>query len=284
MDKIDKHLYNSDIMFKNINNFEISFLGYYQKYNVEIDVQQNNRYELQYIASGGVCLEFNGKVYELETGSCWINTPGIRYQYHPSKKYGFWEHRFVVFKGDICNSWDKLGLIPSFPCHVPAKLNFAKRIDRLIELSEVESQLNKLESMNIVEKMLIDIKRDNSTDKIFPQWLNVIISKLDKRTLENIDYIKLSSKYGITRRTFFRNFKRATGMTPHAYCLKRKIQYAAELLETTDIPIKEIAEMAGYKDIFYFSRQFKQMIGEPPAKFRATNHKRIKQNSSIVPR
>ena len=43
---------------------------------------------------------------------------------------------------------------------------------------------------------------------------------------------------------------------------------ASLLLQTTALPVKQIAEMVGYKDALVFSKAFKQKIGSSPKAFR----------------
>jgi len=59
-----------------------------------------------------------------------------------------------------------------------------------------------------------------------------------------------------------------TGVPLHQYVLKLRISQAVHLLETTDIPIAEIAGRVGFKNVSYFSQYFKKQTGYPPRAFR----------------
>jgi AraC-like DNA-binding protein len=65
-----------------------------------------------------------------------------------------------------------------------------------------------------------------------------------------------------------RHFKAVTGIPLHGYILQRRLANARALLADTEIPIKAIAETLGYKDVYFFTRQFRQIVGVPPASFR----------------
>jgi len=61
-------------------------------------------------------------------------------------------------------------------------------------------------------------------------------------------------------------------MSPHAYLLQCRATSARRLLGETDLPIKSIAQQLGYRDVYFFSRQFRQMTGVPPAVYRHSRH------------
>ncbi len=63
-------------------------------------------------------------------------------------------------------------------------------------------------------------------------------------------------------------FKRQTGYAPMDYFIRLRIHKACQLLDTTNISVKEIAALTGFQDAFYFSRAFRIVIGLSPAKYR----------------
>ena len=71
-----------------------------------------------------------------------------------------------------------------------------------------------------------------------------------------------------SKSTLMRNFRKATGTTPHQFQLKKKYAYAAELLKTTQYTIGEICDMIGIGNQFLFSRYFRKIYGVPPSRYR----------------
>ena len=63
-------------------------------------------------------------------------------------------------------------------------------------------------------------------------------------------------------------FKDTVGMTPVSYITKIKIDKAISLLNSTDMPIGEIAERTGFSDQNYFGITFKKVMGISPKAFR----------------
>lgn len=81
----------------------------------------------------------------------------------------------------------------------------------------------------------------------------------------------LSAMVGLSESCFFAHFKNATGHTPVKLLIRARMRWAAELLQETDLQIKEIAGLVGYEDQFYFSRLFKSVHGLSPRDYR-TRH------------
>ncbi len=55
-------------------------------------------------------------------------------------------------------------------------------------------------------------------------------------------------------------FQAQMGISPMAYLNQQRLSSACLLLESTDKPVREIAEMCGIDDVFYFSKLFKKEL------------------------
>jgi transcriptional regulator GlxA family with amidase domain len=73
---------------------------------------------------------------------------------------------------------------------------------------------------------------------------------------------------GIPERTLKRRFKAATGLPLIDYLQNVRIEHGKHLLETTDLPVEEISEQAGYSDASFFRRLFKRLAGTTPLAYR----------------
>jgi transcriptional regulator GlxA family with amidase domain len=74
----------------------------------------------------------------------------------------------------------------------------------------------------------------------------------------------------MSRRSFARHFKAATGTSPHAWLLAQRLNLTEELLETTDLPIDEIARRVGYGSAAVLREQFVLRRGVAPRDYRRT--------------
>lgn len=97
-----------------------------------------------------------------------------------------------------------------------------------------------------------------------------------KRVTDNMEYTftteydasLYADMFGISISRFNHLFKECIGVSPYAYFVGLRIANACNLLEYTDLKIKEIADKCGYKDPFYFAQVFKKEIGLTPSEYR----------------
>lgn len=82
----------------------------------------------------------------------------------------------------------------------------------------------------------------------------------------------LASLSGMSRASFSDHFSRAFGQGPIDFVQKARLRIAARLLRTTDLPIKVIAQTAGYAGPRPFSRAFQVAYGRGPADYRTRSH------------
>jgi AraC family transcriptional regulator, transcriptional activator FtrA len=86
---------------------------------------------------------------------------------------------------------------------------------------------------------------------------------------EAIDIGDLATIAARSERTFQRHFREAVGMTPKFWLQRERMFRAQELLETSDSPLSEIAELCGYMSPETFRVAFRRALGTSPAAYRA---------------
>lgn len=78
----------------------------------------------------------------------------------------------------------------------------------------------------------------------------------------------LIARAGLPERTFARRFRKATGYAPKAYLQHLRVEESKQLLETSDMPVEEVAAAVGYADTSYMRGLFKRLVGITPAEYR----------------
>jgi AraC-like DNA-binding protein len=73
---------------------------------------------------------------------------------------------------------------------------------------------------------------------------------------------------GLSRSRYLRVFRRATGVSPHQYVLRRRLCCAAERLVATDDPVTSICFEVGFGDLSNFTREFRREFQASPGQFR----------------
>jgi two-component system, response regulator YesN len=85
---------------------------------------------------------------------------------------------------------------------------------------------------------------------------------------QDLSVSNIAESLYVTPNYFSRLFKRVTGEGCNEYIVRKRIEKAKSLLETTTIRTGKIATMVGYRDTNYFSLAFKKYEGISPTKYR----------------
>jgi AraC family transcriptional regulator len=87
---------------------------------------------------------------------------------------------------------------------------------------------------------------------------------------EVIPISRLSAESGLSVSHFVRQFRLATGISPHQFVLRRRVARARRMLAETDEPIAQIALACGFSHQEHLTNVFKRQVGIAPAGFRRT--------------
>ena len=91
---------------------------------------------------------------------------------------------------------------------------------------------------------------------------------IESRFDESITLPDIAKAAGMNHTTLTALMKEELGLTAIEYLMKYRITVAEKQLEFTSVPIKDIANMTGFKTVQHFSRVFKAQNGTTPAEFR----------------
>jgi len=83
----------------------------------------------------------------------------------------------------------------------------------------------------------------------------------------------LASRVGMSRTAFANAFTAAFGRPPMTYVRSVRMDQAAELLRTSDLPLEVVAGRVGYRSRSHFTRAFTGHHGRSPGAFRQARHR-----------
>jgi AraC-like DNA-binding protein len=235
---------------------------------------------IQYMQRGAVELAYDDDVQILHGAWFWPAYPGPHLRFNAPVEGGHWFHRHLAFQGPLFEEWISLGYWPMRACAAPTSRTAAqwgKYMDVMIDLSKRGDSWGRRRAINMLEGLLLELC-ETSVDRQSAEspWLQKVLSLLRLNQSSLCDYAQLAREVGLSEGSLRRKFKDATGTSLHAYVLQHRMVEARNMLAETDLPIKTIALRLGYSNVYFFSRQFKQMTGAPPATFRQSRVMRIK--------
>jgi AraC-like DNA-binding protein len=115
--------------------------------------------------------------------------------------------------------------------------------------------------------------RDASREKPkicpLPNWrLKRAVEYIDANIAEPITLAGVAKSTGLTRMYFAAQFRAATGLRPHEYILRRRVERAQDLMLSSDIALVETAFSVGFQTQAHFTTVFKRLVGQTPYKWR----------------
>lgn len=95
-----------------------------------------------------------------------------------------------------------------------------------------------------------------------------VIRYIDEHLTDPISVSSIAVQFYITPNYLSRLFKKIMGEGCNEYIVRKRIEKARYLLETSNMKTGKIACMVGYRDTNYFSLAFKKHTGKSPTKYR----------------
>lgn len=86
---------------------------------------------------------------------------------------------------------------------------------------------------------------------------------------------EIAGAAGLSQYHFAREFKRATGLTPHQFVTRERVLAARRLLETTRLPLVEVGLRSGFSSQSHFTRVFHKETAMTPGRYRESAGGRV---------
>lgn len=106
------------------------------------------------------------------------------------------------------------------------------------------------------------------TPKTFDTLVEDIRNYIEENAHINFSISALAEQYNYNEKYLGRLFKSRTGYTIREYCNQVRLSKAKKLLKTTKLSISRIATQAGYNNVTYFNRVFKEQVRMSPQQYR----------------
>jgi AraC-like DNA-binding protein len=99
--------------------------------------------------------------------------------------------------------------------------------------------------------------------------IGAILRMIDERYAEPLTLDEIAGAAHLSRSHCCALFRLALGTSPIAYRNARRLAEARHLLQSTDIPVHEIARQVGFSSVQEFNRLFRRESGVTPTRYRA---------------
>jgi AraC family transcriptional regulator len=114
-------------------------------------------------------------------------------------------------------------------------------------------------------------EQDHPAEALQKWRLKRVMAYIDEHIGGPISLSDLAGAAGLSRMYFAARFRAATGVRPHDYILRRRIERARDLLVQTSESLVDIALDVGFQTQAHFTTVFKKLVGTTPGRWRAVN-------------
>lgn len=143
-----------------------------------------------------------------------------------------------------------------------------------VTTSQLEETFTKIRSkLQRTESLLAEVTSHPGLDRFHSQ--KAVASMIQDYIRDNymrvINVQSMAEQFHIDASYLCRVFSKYTGVPPTRYISAIRIDAAKSLIANNpSLLLRDVGELVGYTDQFYFSRVFKQIVGKSPESFRAS--------------
>ena len=210
---------------------------------------------------------------EVGLGDVFVLPSQSWHRYAPDPETG-WEELWIELEGPVVERLSEVGpLEPEarvVSCRRPVELEGVLR-EVLAKLSGAQASSHDAERGALGLQALAIALGEKSSGGAHPAraaWVQRAEQRMaaDLRNAPRAEV--LARELGVSYSHFRREFRRLTGMAPHRYLARLRLDRARRLLGASGLGLDELADRLGYSSAFHLSAAFKQEFGVSPQKWR----------------
>lgn len=111
-------------------------------------------------------------------------------------------------------------------------------------------------------------ERTPAPESIRPRAVRRAIEYIQANLAESVRLDDIAGAVGMSVFHFSRTFRHATGLAPHGYLTRARVDRVKELLLESGQSLAAIAEETGFSDQSHMSKAFRKLAGTTPKVFR----------------
>ena len=222
-----------------------------------------------YIVRGEMDVLLGDITVHATAGSVIVFPPDKRYKYSYVSSGEELDYLWVHFTGSYAEQLlSECGLYP-LPYFSTTSDNRAipEKFKKLFEIFERGGARQRVELAVTLEQILLAAAKATA-EKSPPPPLEKSIRFIHLSYNSKISVPELAAMENLSNSRYIALFHKQMGMSPSAYIIDLRMNAACELLQSTDISVKQIGLLVGYEDPHFFSKLFKKHIGVSPKEYK----------------
>ncbi len=221
-------------------------------------------FELEMVLDGGGEALVNGVSYPLTENTVFLLTPAHIHEprCHDTQLIN------VMFQGDVADAMMALALqdMPVFHLTEDEAAFVRPLLLEIVNVHEDDPAYATLLLRCVLEKLA---RCQNTVKTDAPPILQRAVLYTLEHFRDEITAEQVARFLGLSRSYFSDLFRREWGVTYKEYLDSLRFSHVCTALSSTDLPIRTVAENAGFHDYANFTRRFKDKFGCTPREWRA---------------
>jgi AraC family transcriptional regulator, arabinose operon regulatory protein len=215
-----------------------------------------------------------GEPVRVEAPSLLWLLPNVAHRYGPDGEG--WSERWVVFDGALARSLHAAGFVDA-----------RRPVLRTARGSEVVETFLRIEravmgggplvsprAAALVHQLMVASRDETLAGGTLEPGMDAVVGAvarfLDRHAAEPVELPDVARRFGVGYSTLRRHFRRVMGTSLKGYVLQTRLARAKELLQGTDLRVRDVARAVGFDDPYHFARVFRRREGVTPSRFRAS--------------
>lgn len=209
----------------------------------------------------------NGFECDLKPGNLMWVFPDLPHHYGPHNNTT-WDEIFFVFRGPIFDCLKNEGTLDrqkpvDFLQPLPYWFN---RFCETAKFYMIPGQERSVKAITQLLSLIADIRlhqKWKSSKEV--QWLE----KAGQLLEANSSLADVAKQMNCSYETFRKQFTERSGLSPKQFQIKRRLEISCDLLHEGRT-VKEVADVLGFTDEFYYSKLFRKTFGCSPSQYKST--------------
>ena len=254
---------NKDFLITKIDNVIFVSKEEYQETKTVFSDNPMVHHELIFHLSGKCCIKFNGHTF-----NCSENTirflPKCKNEEYIVEREEHGDCIDVFFDTDLPISDE------AFILNLNNNANIASLFKKLFSIWVSKGEGYYFECISLLYKILAEMQKQNYLPQSQYDTIKPAIEYIHENFLNvKITIPHLADKCSISEAYLKKLFIKKFGVSPIKYIIQLKTNHACDLLRSHRYSVNQVAEICGYDNVYYFSRQFKEYVGISPTEFKS---------------
>jgi AraC-like DNA-binding protein len=215
-------------------------------------------------------VDAHGNAWDLSPGWCFQRLPGIPQSTYLDPASG-WLEVFIDLGGRLHDPLAAMRVLPPEPAAFALRPG-GETTSRMLDLVAALEVANERDLPRLVARAIDIAAQAIATASALPakpagDAIDEACRLLAEESSRRIDLASWCASRGLDYERFRKDFRQRTGLPPHRYRIRRRIDRACALLRQ-GLSVQQTAAELGYPSPFEFSAQFRAHLGVPPSRWR----------------